>query len=46
MCNDEKLYDFHLKLRKKQECFLSPCLFSIVLEVLVTAKKKKKRYTD
>ena len=41
--NDEKLKDFPLRSRTRQECPLSPVLFNIVLEVLTTAIREEKR---
>ena len=41
--NDEKLKAFPLKSGTIQWCPLSPLLFNIVLEVLATAIKKKKK---
>ena len=40
--NGEKLKAFPLRSGTRQGCSLSPLLFSIVLEVLATADKKKK----
>ena len=40
--NGEKLQAFPLRWGTRQECPLSPLLFSIVLEVLVTATKEEK----
>ena len=40
--NDEKLKDFPLRSRTRQECPLSPLLFNIVLEVLATALTEEK----
>ena len=40
--NDEKLKDFPLRSRTRQECPLSPVLFNIVLEVLATAIRGEK----
>ena len=45
--NGEKLKIFPLKSETRQECPFSALLFNIVLEVLATAiKEKKKRNTD
>ena len=47
--NGEKLKAFSLKSGKRYGCPLSPWLFSIVLEVLATAirqKKRKKRHPN
>ena len=41
--NGEKLKAFPLRSRKKQGCPISPVLFNIILEVLATAIKKKKK---
>ena len=41
--NVEKLKAFPLRSRKKQGCPISPVLFNIILEVLATAIKKKKK---
>ena len=41
--NGEKLKAFPLKSETRQGCPLSPLLFSIVLELLVTAIRKGKR---
>ena len=40
--NGKKLKAFPLRSGTRQGCSLSPLLFSIVLEVLATADKKKK----
>ena len=40
--NGEKLKAFSLKSRTRQGCPLSPLLFNIVLEVLVTAVRQEK----
>ena len=40
--NDEKLKDFPLRSRTRQECPLSPVLFNIVLEVLAPAIREEK----
>ena len=42
MLNGEKLNVFLLKSRMRQGCPLSPLLFNIVLEVLVTAIRQDK----
>ena len=43
--NGEKLKDFPLNSGARQGCPLSPLIFNIVLEVLTTAiRRKKKRY--
>ena len=41
--NGEKLKDFPLKPRVRQGCPLSPLLFSVVLEVVATTVRHKKR---
>ena len=40
--NGPKLKSFPLKLGTRQDCSLSPLLFNIVLEVLVTAIRQEK----
>ena len=41
--NGEKLKVFPLKSGTRQRCLLSPLLFNIVLEVLTTSIKRRKR---
>ena len=41
--NSKELKSFFLTSRTRQGCLLSPLLFNIVMEVLATADKKKRK---